>query len=200
MDDLTVNALVRDFGSSSWSPEQPVTFTRDKKLKYGGEEFQMLRRLDSGEYAGTKGDKSFLQYWCRMPKLSYYVNPNFKQNRIDIVVAPETRMDDAEDLYTKGLPIGFSFLTLDDYQKVYRFLSEISVPVSQGNKYDTYLECNNRTAGLTKEKLKEMKPTPRGNACGGKKRKSHKKRKSLKKRKTKRKKLNKKKTKRHRKK
>lgn len=208
MDDLTVNALVRDFGSSSWSPEQPVTFTRDKKLKYGGEEFQMLRRLDSGEYAGTKGDKSQLQYFCRMQKLSYYVNPNLKQNRIDIVVAPETRMDDAEDLDTKGLPIGFSFLTLDDYQKVYRFLNEINVP----EVYISFLnECNNKTAGLTKEKYLEMQPTPRqykytGPPRGGKKRKSYKKgkplkkRKSLKKRKTKRKKLNKKKTKRHRKK
>jgi len=186
MDDLTVNALVRDFGSSSWSPEQPVTFTRDKKLKYGGEEFQMLRRLDSGEYAGTKGDKSQLQYFCRMQKLSYYVNPNLKQNRIDIVVAPETRMDDAEDLDTKGLPIGFSFLTLDDYQKVYRFLNEINVP----EVYISFLnECNNKTAGLTKEKYLEMQPTPRqykytGPPRGGKKRKSYKKGKPLKKRKS----------------
>jgi len=212
MDDLTVNALVRDFGSSSWSPEQPVTFTRDKKLKYGGEEFQMLRRLDSGEYAGTKGDKSQLQYWCRMQKLSYYVNPNLKQNRIDIVVAPETRMDDVDDLDTKGLPIGFSFLTLDDYQKVYRFLNEINVP----EVFISFLnECNNKTAGLTKEKNKtagltkekylEMQPTPRqykytGPPRGGKKRKSYKKRKPLKKRKSHKKKKSLKKRKSHKKK
>ena len=194
MSDLTVNALVRDFGSSSWSSSIPVTFTQNKMVKFSGKEFKMLRKLDSGAYAGSQGDKGKLQFWCRN-KFSYLVNTNVKQNRIDIIVAPEPRMDDADDLYTKGMSIGFSFSTLDDYQKVMDFLFDLKIPESQGNQFDTDYECNNRTAGLTKEKLKAMKPS----FGGVKKRKSHKKRKSLKKRKTKRKTLKKKKTRRRRK-
>ena len=111
-----------------------------------------------------------------------------KKNRLDIIVAPDPRMDQAEDLYTKGMSIGFSFLTLDDYQKVMDFLFVLKIPESQGNQFDTKYECNNRTAGLTIDKLREMQPS----FNGGKKKRSQKKRKSLKKKSKKRKSLKKK--------
>ena len=187
MSDLTVNALVRDFGSSSWTSSIPVTFTQDKMVKFSGQQFKMLRKIDSGAYAGSQGDKGKLQDWCR-DKFKYLINTSVKKNRLDIIVAPDPRMDEAEDLYTKGMSIGFSFSTLDDYQKVTGFLTRINIPESQGNRFDTKYECNNRTAGLTIDKLRDMKPS----FNGGKKKKSQKKRKSLKKKSKKRKSLKKK--------
>ena len=63
MSDLTVNALVRDFGSSSWTSSIPVTFTQDKTVKFSGQQFKMLRKIDSGAYAGSQGNKGKLQDW-----------------------------------------------------------------------------------------------------------------------------------------
>jgi hypothetical protein len=184
MSDLTVQALVRNVGSSKWE-KISVTFTLDKMVEFSDRKYQMLRYLGSGANAGAEGDRGPINWWCRTGILQSIVP---KKNRLDIIVNPNPnkKIKEEEKIIARGMSIGFSFDNLNDYQKVKSFLYNLNIrepDVSLWGKKD----CNNTTAKLGPNEINEINEINerKKNYIGGKKkRKSLKKKRKTKKRKS----------------
>lgn len=182
MSDLTVQALVRNVGSSNWK-KISVTFTLDKMVEFSDRKYQMLRFLSSG----ANGDYGPINYWCRTTILQSMLP---KKNRLDIIVNPNPnkKIKETNDLnLAKGMSIGFSFDNLGDYQKVKHFLYDLNI--HEPDVYNSKEDCNNTTASLGPNeinKINEINEMEKNyiDIGGKKKRKTLKKKRETKKRKS----------------
>lgn len=180
---LTVQALVRNVGSSTWSEKISVTFTLDKMVEFSDRKYQMLRYLSSG----ANGDGGVIQTWCRT-RILQSMRP--KKNRLDIIVNPNPnkKIQEKNNLIAKGMSIGFSFDNLGDYQNVKDFIYDLNIREPDMN-INGKEDCNNATAGLGPNeinKINEINEIRKNyiDIGGKKKRKTLKKKRKTKKRKS----------------